>query len=481
MPQKIITRFPPSPTGFLHIGSLRTALYNFLFARANQGKFYLRIEDTDQKRLVTGATENLITILKQFGLDWDNKKILIQSERLDIYQNFAAQLVQEGKAYFCFCDSRRLENLRLERQQKKLPPMYDGKCRNLSEAEIKSNIEANKPCVIRFKMPQTGTTEFNDLIRGKISFNNSLLDDQIILKSDCFPTYHLAAIVDDHEMQISHVIRGEEWLPSTPKHILIYQAFGWEIPEFAHLPLLVNSDHTKMSKRQGDVAVEDYLKKGYLIEALINFVLLLGWNPGTDQEIFSLTEMIEKFDLKKVHKSAAVFDLKKLDWLNGEYLKKMDFKKFANQAADYLRANFPQLPDNLDQDKIFALEKNRISHFSQMGQGIEFLFTETLSYQPELLVWKKSTPKTIFANLEILTTELEKYSDKEWSADNLQEKISDFIIKNKKTNGEILWPMRVALTGLEKSPTPFEIAEILGPKKSILRLKDATKKLANLL
>ena len=280
MPKSIKTRFAPSPTGWLHVGGLRTALYAYLFAKHNKGEFLLRIEDTDQERKVKGAVENLQEMLKIFRLNWDNEKPMIQSERISVYQKYAEDLIKKDKAYYCFCSKERLDNLRKAQQQKGLPPMYDGHCRDISLQEI-SDKKLKEAYVIRFKMPRTGQTEFSDIIRGKVKFDNRLLDDPIILKSDGFPTYHLANVVDDHEMKISHVIRGEEWLPSAPKHLLIYQAFNWPSPEFAHLPLLLNKDKSKLSKRQGDVAVEDYLKKGYLPEALLNFVLLLGWNPKT--------------------------------------------------------------------------------------------------------------------------------------------------------------------------------------------------------
>src|SRR3989344_101310 len=289
MPKSIKTRFAPSPTGWLHVGGLRTALYAYLFAKHNKGEFLLRIEDTDQERKVKGAVENLQEMLKIFRLNWDNEKPMIQSERISVYQKYAEDLIKKDKAYYCFCSKERLDNLRKAQQQKGLPPMYDGHCRDISLQEI-SDKKLKEAYVIRFKMPRTGQTEFSDIIRGKVKFDNRLLDDPIILKSDGFPTYHLANVVDDHEMKVTHVIRGEEWLPSTPKHILLYRAFGWQQPQFAHLPLLLNPDKSKLSKRQGNVAVEDYLKKGYLPESLLNFVLLLGWNPKTEQEIFTIEE-----------------------------------------------------------------------------------------------------------------------------------------------------------------------------------------------
>jgi len=471
MPKKIITRFAPSPTGSLHVGSLRTALYNYLFAKKNQGKFFLRIEDTDQERKVEGATENLKIILKQFGLTWNNKKVMVQSERLKEYQQVAEELVKREEAYYCFCSKERLDNLRQVQQQKGLPPMYDGCCRDLPASETKAKLAAKTPYVIRFKVPKTGQTEFTDLIRGKVIFDNKLLDDPIILKSDGFPTYHLASAVDDHEMAVTHIIRGEEWLPSAPKHILIYQALDFTLPEFAHLPLLLNSDRSKLSKRQGDVAAEDFLKKGYLPEALLNFVLLLGWNPGTEKEIFSLKEMISDFTLEKVNKSGAVFNLEKLDWLNGQYIRQKPLPKLALLCQPYFeQAGIKADLKNLE--KVIATEQERIKKLSDIVQATEFFFKEP-AYEPKLLIWKKTNPKETADNLEILKEFLESLTEKEWQQKNLEEKILELIKDQGRGVGEMLWPMRVALSGRQASPGPFEIAEVLGKTESLKRIQKA--------
>ncbi|NUM25393.1 MAG: glutamate--tRNA ligase [Candidatus Buchananbacteria bacterium] len=475
MTKKIITRFAPSPTGFVHVGSLRTALYNYLFTRANKGKFYLRIEDTDQERKVDGAVENLLSTLKIFDLLWDNKKIMVQSERLEMYKQAADQLVKSGHAYYCFCSKERLENLRQIQSKKGLPTMYDGNCANLDQAEIAASLK-EKPFVIRFKVPKTGQTEFHDLIRGKISFDNKILDDPIILKSDGFPTYHLASVVDDHEMEISHVIRGEEWLPSTPKHLLLYKAFDWQAPAFAHLPLLLNPDKSKLSKRQGDVAVEDYLKKGYLPEALVNFVLLLGWNPGTDQEIFNLDEMIKHFQLEKVNKSGAVFNTQKLDWLNGYYLRKKSSAEFAKLCQPFfeqagIKTELKQL------EKIVATEQERIKHLDEIVEATKFFFTSE-PYDPELLIWKKSTRQQTIANLKTILARLAQIDEKNWNQKNLEEEIMTFLKENDYATGDMLWPMRVALTGRKSSPGNFEVAQALGKTESLKRIDQAIKILA---
>ena len=472
---KIITRFAPSPTGFLHIGSLRTAFYTYLFAKHNKGLFYLRIEDTDQKRRVEGAVENLIEILHFFGLNWDNEKIMIQSERLDIYKKFAHQLVAEGKAYYCFCTEQRLDDLKKIQAQKKLPPSYDGKCREVGLDEAQKRITAGEGYVIRFKMPKTGTTEFIDLIRSKITFDNKILDDQIIMKSDGFPTYHLAAVVDDHEMEITHVIRGDEWLSSTPKHILLYQAFGWNAPAFAHLPLNLNPDKTKLSKRQGDVAVEDFLKKGFLRETLLNFVLLLGWNPGTDQEIFTAEEMIKQFSLEKVSKSASIFDIKKLEWLNGEYIRMKSIDELTKLCRPYLQ----EYEIDADSDylkKAVATEQKRIKILSEITLALEFFFKEPV-YDSQLLIWKKTNEKETAKNLEILNNRLGQIPAAKWQEKPLEDEIKDFITASGKGTGDLLWPMRVALSGRKASPGPFEIAAVLGKEKTIARINAAIKKL----
>ena len=321
-------RFAPSPTGYLHVGGLRTALYNYLFAKRNNGTFVLRIEDTDRNRYVEGAVENLIKALNWAGLNYDegpevggNFGPYLQSERLDIYKKYADELIEKGKAYYCFCTPERLKSLKEEQEKQKLPQAkYDKHCLHLSKEEIANNLAAGIAKVVRLNVEQNHTIKFDDIIREHVEFESNNVDDQVLIKSDGYPTYHLANVVDDHLMKITHVIRGEEWLSSTPKHVLLYDAFGWERPIFAHLPLLLNPDRSKLSKRQGDVAVEDYRDKGYLKDALINFVALLGWNAGDDKEFYYMDELIYSFSLERVNKAGAVFDLQKLNWLNAEHL-----------------------------------------------------------------------------------------------------------------------------------------------------------------
>ncbi len=510
MPQKIKTRFAPSPTGELHVGGLRTALYNYLFAKHNGGDFILRIEDTDAKRTVHGAVENILDVLNKMGLEFAAGEYYdtplpyyIQSQHLDIYQKYADELIKNKKAYYCFCSQERLKKMREEQQAKKEPTRYDGRCRNLKREEVDKFLKENKPYTIRLKIPETGRTGFEDLIYGKISIENKTLDDQILIKSDGYPTYHLASVVDDHLMEISHVIRGEEWLPSTPKHILLYQALGWKPPQFAHLPLLLNSDKSKLSKRQGDVAVEDYLEKGYLPEALLNFILLLGWNPKTEEEIFSLGEMIKKFDLSGVNKYGAVFNLEKLDWINGMYIRRMELDELTKLCVPYLIEaglieEIPntkyQIPneyqisnakclfrvvktgEKIDFDylkKVIFLEQERMKKLSEIGELVKFVFVDKLEYDKNLLIWKKMSFDEVKRNLELVYQELEKISEKDFTKDNLEKILRDLMERENIKTGELLWPLRVALTGLKGSPGPFEVGEVLERDRVLGRVKEA--------
>ena len=458
----------------MHVGGLRTALYAYLFAQKNQGDLLLRIEDTDQSRAVPGAAENLQATLKKFGLKWQGKAIF-QSQRLKIYQKYARALITAKKAYPCFCSPERLDQLRQAQAAKKIPSQYDQHCLNLPPAEVAEKLKNKIPHVVRLKVPAGGQTEFRDLVRGPVSFKNELIDDQVLLKSDGFPTYHLANVIDDHEMGITHVIRGEEWLPSTPKHVLLYQAFGWPIPQFAHLPLLLNPDKSKLSKRQGDVAVEDYLKKGYLTETLLNFILLLGWNPGTNQEIFNRQEMIASFDLTRVNKAGAVFDTKKLDWLNGHYLRQKSLTEFAKLCQPFfVQAGIKVKPQRLE--KIVALEQARIKTLAEIVPATSFFF-QMAPYETRLLLWKKMTPPEGLNNLRVLTKFLAELPAKKWLAKNLEIAIMDFIRHQKMGVGETLWPMRVALSGRQASPGPFEIAQALGQAETLKRIETAINKL----
>lgn len=478
---RIRVRFAPSPTGDLHIGGLRSALYNYIFAKQKNGDFLLRIEDTDRVRYVEGSVEKIIKTLKWIGIEWEGEPY-IQSEHLEIYKKHAQQLVEEGKAYYCFCEPERLQEMREEQKLSKQAPMYDQYClKNITEEEINKNLKSNCPYTIRLKIPKDEFIEFEDIVRGKVKIDTNTIDDQILLKSDGFPTYHLANVVDDYLMKITHVIRGEEWLPSTPKHILLYKAFGWDIPQFAHLPLLLSTDKKKLSKRMGDVAAEDYIKNGYLKEAIINFVAMLGWNPGegSTQEIFSLDELVQKFDFAHVHKAGAVFDLKKLDWLNAQYIKKIPIDELYEKSLEFWKQKdfYISAPEEKKSKeflkKVLTIERDRLNNLSGVGEENKFFFQD-IDYDKELLRWKNMGDPEVKDSLKKSKNILENISKKEWARENL-EKILLEVAGEKR--GNLLWPLRVALTGEQKSPPPFEVAWVLGQSESLARLENALKKL----
>jgi len=492
MKNNIRTRFAPSPTGFMHIGNLRSALYEYLFARHNDGKFILRVEDTDQTRKVEDGLECIIRTLDAVGIDYDEGPTLedddkvaekgnfgpyIQSKRLDIYKEHATKLIENDKAYYCFCSSERLTQLRERQRAAKQPTKYDRTCCELVKDEVQKRLDAGEPHVIRLKVPE-GKTIFKDVVRGTVEFNNTEVDDQVLMKSDGFPTYHLAVVVDDHLMEINHVIRGEDWLSSTPKHIMLYDAFGWEKPEFAHLPLLLNSDKSKLSKRQGDVAVEDYLAKGYLPEALINFVALLGFNPRADQEVYSLDELIKEFDLTKINKGGAVFNTEKLDWLNGHYIREIKVATLTDKLIPFWQSAGIKTDkeDRKFQEKVAALEQTRIKHLDEVGEG-KFYF-EKPDYDAELLIWKKSDRQATKENLNNLLEFLSKLKDNTFEdIEKLEKEIRTFIESNKLDNGSILWPLRVALSGQKASPGPFELANLFEKVETINRIEGAISRL----
>ncbi len=510
---KVRTRFAPSPTGYMHIGSLRTALFCYLYSRQNKGDFILRIEDTDQARFIEGAIEKIVALMHEMGLEYDegvavqNGKLVDkgafgpyqQSKRKAIYKEYAEQLVKTGHAYYCFCDETRLLKLRKEQEARKIAPQYDKHCRFLSSGQVKENLEAGMPFVIRQAIPENSQVTVKDLVYKEIVIDTKTLDDQVLLKSDGFPTYHLAVVVDDHLMQITHVIRGEEWIPSTPKHLLLYKAFNWDPPKFAHLPLILNKDRSKLSKRQGDVAVEDYLAKGYLKEALINFVALLGWNPKTDQEVFSLDELTAQFGFEKVNRAGAVFDLEKLDWLNGTYIRKLNIKELATKTIPYLEqaglvskasahkegsalvaGNGKEISMSV-LEKIIKLEQERLKKLSEIGERVKYFF-EKPEYAPQLIIWKKSNLEQTRKNLSALYEFLKILDEQDFSsAQNLEDRVKKFISDSKLDNGSVLWPMRAALSGMEASPGPFDIAAALyssyGKQEILDRISTALEKL----
>lgn len=479
---KIRTRFAPSPTGRMHVGNLRTALYAYLIAKHSDGDFLLRIEDTDQERFIEGAVDIIYNTLKLTGLRHDEGPDLggnygpyVQSERRDIYVDYAKQLVEKGEAYYCFCTKERLDNLRSEIEANKGTFRYDKHCINLSKEEIAENLAKGMPYVIRQNNPSEGFTTFEDAIYGSISVSNSELDDMILLKSDGLPTYNFANVVDDHLMDITHVVRGNEYLSSSPKYNRLYEAFGWEVPVYVHCPLITNEEHQKLSKRSGHSSFEDLLEGGYLIETIVNFIALLGWNPGTNEEMFTLDELVKAFDYKNMSKSPAVFDTKKLKWMNGEYIKRLPLEKFHEMAMPYYKNMITN--ENIDLLKVSALVQTRVELLTEVPSHIDFI--ETLpQYDIDLYVHKKmkTTPEISLESLEKALPILESLTD--WSLDSLHDTIMELVKTLEIKNGQMLWPIRTALTG--KASTPggaFEIAELLGKEESLKRLKVGIEKL----
>ena len=470
-------RFAPSPTGFLHIGNFRSALFGYLLAKSLNGSFSLRIEDTDQKREVEGAVDSLLKIMKTMGVEFDEGPHIggkygpyIQTQRLDIYKKYAAQLLKEGKAYHCFCSEERLAEMRTAQEAKKEAPRYDRRCRNLSSAEADARIKAGEKFVIRQKMPLDGEVKVYDALRGEIVFKAADLDDQVLIKSDGIPTYQFANVVDDHLMKITHVTRGDEWLGSFPKNILLYQDFGWTPPQFIHMPLILNKiGGGKLSKRKGDVFVEDYLAKGYLPAALINFCVLLGWHPKSDKEIWTLAELKKEFSLAGMGASPAVFDTEKLDYYNSHYIREKSVATLTDLCLPYLKAAGRDTSDQKQIEKFVALAQDRLKTLSEISVATDFLFALP-EYAPELLCWKTLTLDNAKANLAKLKPELEKIGAGDWNKTYLETTIMNWIKETEGKNGDYLWPLRVALTGLKNSPGPFEVADALGKEESLRRI-----------
>ncbi len=467
---QVRTRFAPSPTGYLHIGGLRTALYSYLFAKQHNGQFILRLEDTDQKRLVQDAAQAIYDGLAWAGVNCDEGPNIggeygpyIQSQRLKLYKKYARELIDKDYAYYCFCDESTLQAMRNEQIAKKLAPKYDRRCLSLSEEDIKAKLDQNQPHVIRMKIPSGRIIEVNDIVRGKVTYKSDDLDDQVLMKGDGWPTYHLAVVVDDYLMKITHVTRTEEWLPSTPKHILLYEYFNWEAPQWAHLPLLLNTDKTKMSKRKGDVAVGDYIKKGYLPEAMVNYLAFLGWNPGTEKEIFSMEELLTDFKLEKVHKAGAVFNIEKFNWYNSYYLRQLPENELLEKFRPYLPKNNAFGDEQIK--KMLNLEKERSSNLPDIAASLKFFF-QLAPYDQNLLKWKEMSDEEIKKSLGKSKEIISNIGDKDFNKENITQLLLAETA-NWKNKGELLWPLRVALSGQKNSPPPFDIAEILGKQKSL--------------
>ena len=476
------TRFAPSPTGRMHVGNLRTALYAYLIAKHEGGKVMLRIEDTDQERFMEGALDIIYRTLAKTGLVHDEGPDkdggvgpYVQSERQaqGLYMKYAKKLIEQGDAYYCFCDKERLESLKTEVAGKEIT-VYDKHCLHLSKEEIEANLAAGKPYVIRINMPTEGTTTFHDELYGDITVENNELDDMILIKSDGYPTYNFANVIDDHLMGITHVVRGNEYLSSAPKYNRLYEAFGWEIPKYIHCPLITNEDHQKLSKRCGHSSYEDLLDQGFLTEAIVNFVALLGWSPSSDNEIFSLEELVKEFDYHRISKSPAVFDMVKLRWMNGEYMKKMDDDKFYEMALPYLKEVITR---DLDFHKIAAMVKTRIEVFPDIKDQVDF-FEKVPEYETSMYVHKKmkTNEETSLQVLREVQPLLEAQED--FSNDALFEMLSAYAKEHGYKVGYVMWPIRTALSGKQMTPAgATEILEVLGKEESLVRIQAAIDKL----
>ncbi len=486
---KIRTRFAPSPTGFLHIGNLRTVLFEYLTAKSLGGEFILRIEDTDQKREVEGAVDSLISILDWVGIKFDEGPHVggdygpyTQTERLDIYKKYTQELIDKGEAYYCFCTEERLKQMREDQEAMKKPPRYDRCCRNLSKEEVEKRIAAGERYVVRQKMPLSEEVTFHEELRGDLKFNTEELDDHVLIKSDGIPTYHFASVVDDHLMEITHVLRGAEWLPSFPKNALLYRSFGWEMPKFFHLSLIMNKEGGKLSKRQGDVAVEDFRKKGYLKEGLINFMLLLGWHPEGDNEILTLAEAEKLFKPENIGVSPAIFDIEKLDFFNGYHIRQKSLDELVDLCRPYLESNI-ELTTNENKKsneflkKVIVLSRERLKKLSDITEQTTYFFKEKLDFDPAMVVWRKSDAAGAKTALTDLKTFLAGLSEGEWEIKTLEEKVMSYLKEGGKSNGDYLWPMRVSLTGEKASPSPFEMAWALGKEETISKITDSISKL----
>ena len=483
---KIRTRYAPSPTGRMHVGNLRTALYEFLIAKHEGGDFILRIEDTDRERYVEGAVDIIYRTMAETGLIHDEGPDkdkgcgpYVQSERVQsgLYMDYAKQLIEKGEAYYCFCTAERLATLKcVEGEEGKEITKYDKHCLHLSKEEIQANLDAGKPFVIRQNIPTEGTTTFHDAIYGDITVDNAELDDMILIKSDGYPTYNFANVIDDHLMGITHVVRGNEYLSSTPKYTRLYNAFGWDEPVYIHCPLITNEEHQKLSKRSGHSSFEDLIEQGFVSEAIVNFIALLGWSPESNQEIFTLDELIKEFDFHHISKSPAVFDMTKLRWMNSEYIKAMDNEKYYEMALPYVKE---VITKDYDLKKIADLVKTRIETFLDIAEKIDF-FEELPDYDIEMYTHKKMKTNSEIA-LDVLKQALPEFEKLEdYSRDGIEKVCMDLVAKRECKNGIVLWPIRTAVSGKQMTPGgAYEIMEILGKEESLARIRKGIEKLEN--
>ena len=482
--EKVRTRFAPSPTGRMHVGNLRTALYTYLIAKHEGGDFILRIEDTDQERHVEGAEGIIYRTLEKTGLIHDEGPDkdggygpYVQSERqkAGIYMEYAKKLVEKGEAYYCFCTQERLNSLKKTVNGEEIM-VYDKHCLHLTKEEVEANLKAGKPFVIRQNNPKEGTTTFHDEIYGDITVDNAELDDMVLIKSDGYPTYNFANVVDDHLMKITHVVRGNEYLSSSPKYNRLYDAFGWKVPVYVHCPTITNEEHKKLSKRSGHSSFEDLLEQGFLTEAIVNFVALLGWSPTDNQEFFTLEELVKEFDYHNMSKSPAVFDMTKLRWMNGEYIKKMDDEKFFELAKPYLEA---AIKKPLDLKKIAGMVKTRIETLCDIADQVDF-FEEMPEYSADMYIHKKmkTTKENSLETLKEVLPILEEQDD--FSNDALFEALSKYVADKGVKTGFVMWPIRTAVSGKQMTPAgATEIMEIIGKEESLTRIRKGIELLEN--
>ena len=479
------TRFAPSPTGFMHLGGLRTALYEYLLARKNNGKFILRIEDTDQERFVEGATQVIYDTLRDCGINWDEGPDVggdygpyIQSERKDLYLPYAKQLVESGHAYYCFCTKEELDDRRAAAEARGETFKYDKHCLHLSKSEVQAKLDAGVPYVIRMNAPTEGISSYHHMVFGDMTFPNSdTMDDMVLIKQDGMPTYNFANVIDDHLMRISHVIRGMEYLSSTPRYNFLYNAFGWDIPQYIHLPTVMRDATHKLSKRDGDAYYSDFIEKGYLKEALINYLALVGWNPGDEREFFTLQELEEVFDVSRLNKSPGIFDIDKLTWFNAEYIRKLPFDEYLKMVTPW----FDQALSGkgIDYRRLAELMQSRTEVFNRVPDMVRFL-AEMPEYDIDLYNNKKmkTNPEVAAESLKMIKPVLEGIQD--WREDVIHDTVMTAIAESGKKNGAVLWPLRIAISGLASTPGgAFEIAYLLGKDETLRRLNFSCAKLSD--
>ena len=489
MNPSVRVRFAPSPTGFPHVGNIRTALFNWLFARHTGGTFIVRIEDTDVARKVEGALEAILDGLRWLGLDWDEGPEVggeygpyFQSQRLELYREAAQRLVSQGDAYYCYCSPQRLEEMRAEQAKHKQPPGYDRRCRDLSADErAKKEAEGITP-VVRFKTPLEGKTSFSDLIWGEVGVENSTIDDFVLLKSDGYPTYHLANVVDDHMMEISHVLRAEEWLPSVPRHKLLYKALGYKMPHLAHLPMILGPDRSKLSKRHGAVSITEYKEQGYLPEAMFNFLSLLGWSLDDKTEFLSREELVRNFSLERISKTAAIFNLEKLNWMNGVYIRGLTLEDFVQRALPFLEKGLPpEVKRPLSTDyirRIMPLIQERARTLAEVAELSKFFFVAELEYESKVLVSKDMTRELATKALEVSQRKLEQLG--EFDEASLEVLLRPLAEELGLKTGQLFGTLRVAVTGRAAAPPLFQTMAVLGKERCLKRIKAALEKLNRL-